>query len=69
LRDAQETARALGLQIQVLNASSSREIDSAFAALECERADALFVANDAPCREGTQIQLVCGTSLQRCRSL
>ena len=31
LRDVEPAARAMGLQIQVLNASTSREIDSAFA--------------------------------------
>ena len=46
LRDIPEAARALGLQIQVLNASTSREIEAAFAGLERERADALFVAGD-----------------------
>jgi putative ABC transport system substrate-binding protein len=46
LRDLQQAARALGLQIHVLNASSSREIDAAFATLEHERPDALFVAPD-----------------------
>src|SRR5262245_52022871 len=44
LRDVQEAARAIGLQIQVLNASTSREIEAAFAAHN--RADALFVAPD-----------------------
>ena len=47
LRDIPEAARALGLQIQVLNASTSREIEAAFATLERERADALFVPADA----------------------
>jgi putative ABC transport system substrate-binding protein len=46
LRDVQEAARAIGLQIQVLNATTSREIDAAFATLERERPDALFVAPD-----------------------
>jgi putative tryptophan/tyrosine transport system substrate-binding protein len=46
LRDLPEAARALGLQIQVLNASSSREIEAAFAALGREPADALIVAPD-----------------------
>jgi ABC-type uncharacterized transport system substrate-binding protein len=46
LRDAPEAARAIGLQIQVLNASTSREIETAFAALVRDRADALFVAAD-----------------------
>src|ERR1700730_5512289 len=44
LRDVQEAARAIGLQIHVLNASTSREINAAFAALAPERPDALFVA-------------------------
>src|SRR5262249_16202324 len=33
LRDMPETARALGLQIQVLNASTTREIEASFATL------------------------------------
>jgi putative ABC transport system substrate-binding protein len=41
-----EAARAIGLQIQVLNASTSREIESAFATLVRDRAEALFVAPD-----------------------
>jgi putative tryptophan/tyrosine transport system substrate-binding protein len=47
VRDMQQAAPALGLQIQVLNASSIGEIDAAFAALSREHADALFVAGDA----------------------
>jgi len=47
LRDVEAAARALGLQIQVLNASTSREIDAAFATLVRERPDALFVGPDA----------------------
>jgi putative tryptophan/tyrosine transport system substrate-binding protein len=47
LRDLQEAAPSLGLQIQVLNASSIGEIDAAFATLARERPDALFVAADA----------------------
>ena len=39
-------ARAMGLQIQVLNASTSREIDAAFATFVRERPDALFVGPD-----------------------
>ena len=46
-RHAEAAARALGLQIQVLNASTSREIDAAFATLVRERPDALFVGPDA----------------------
>jgi len=44
LRDIPDAAGALGLQIQVLNASTSREIEAAFATLVREQADALFVA-------------------------
>jgi putative ABC transport system substrate-binding protein len=46
LRDISEAARAIGLQIQFLNASTSREIEAAFATLVRDRADALFVAPD-----------------------
>ena len=46
LRDIPEAARAIGLQIQVLNASTSREIEAAFATLVRDRADALFVGPD-----------------------
>jgi ABC-type uncharacterized transport system substrate-binding protein len=46
LRDVEPAARARGLQIQVLNASSSREIDVAFASFGRERPDALFVGGD-----------------------
>jgi putative tryptophan/tyrosine transport system substrate-binding protein len=42
-----EAARAIGLQSLVLNASTSREIDTAFATLVRERADALVVAPDS----------------------
>jgi putative tryptophan/tyrosine transport system substrate-binding protein len=47
LKDAEAAARAMGLQIQVLNASTSREINAAFASLARERSDALFVGGDA----------------------
>src|SRR6516164_9228727 len=46
LRDIPEAARALGLQIQVVNASTSREIEAAFATIAQDRADAVFVAPD-----------------------
>ena len=46
LRDLEPAARAMGLQIQVLRASTSREIDTAFEALLRERADAVFVSLD-----------------------
>ena len=43
LRDVEAAARAMGLQIQIFNAGTSREIDAAFATLVRERPDALFV--------------------------
>jgi putative ABC transport system substrate-binding protein len=46
LRDVETAARAMGLQIRVLNASSIREIDAAFASFVKERPDALFVGAD-----------------------
>jgi putative ABC transport system substrate-binding protein len=45
-RDMPEAARALGVTIEVLNASTSQEIEAAFATLVRDRADALFVAPD-----------------------
>ena len=45
-REVQAAARAIGLQIQVLHASTTREIDAAFAAVTRDRPDALFVAAD-----------------------
>jgi putative tryptophan/tyrosine transport system substrate-binding protein len=47
LRAVQEAARVMGLQIYALNASTSREIDAAFATLARERLDVLFVGGDA----------------------
>ena len=47
VRDLEAAARAMGLQIQVLNASTSREIDAAFATFGRERPDALFVGGDS----------------------
>jgi putative tryptophan/tyrosine transport system substrate-binding protein len=47
LREVREAAPVLGLQIQILKARTIGEIDAAFAALERERPDALFVAGDA----------------------
>ena len=44
VRDAKTAARAMGIQIQVLNASTSREINAAFANFVHERPDVLFVA-------------------------
>ncbi len=46
LRDVEAAARTTGLQIQILKAGTSLEIDAAFATLVRERSDALFVGND-----------------------
>jgi ABC-type uncharacterized transport system substrate-binding protein len=45
VRDVETAARAVGMQIQVLNASTSHEIDAAFASFVRERPDALIVSN------------------------
>jgi putative tryptophan/tyrosine transport system substrate-binding protein len=47
VRDLQTAGGAMGLQIQVLNASSSQEINAAFATFVHERPDAVFVGTDA----------------------
>jgi putative tryptophan/tyrosine transport system substrate-binding protein len=57
LRDVEPAARAIGLQIQVLNASTSHEIEAAFATFVRERPDALFVGND-PFFSSRHVQLV-----------
>jgi putative ABC transport system substrate-binding protein len=46
VRDIEPAARTMGLQAQVLNVSTSREIDAAFATFVERRPDTLFVAND-----------------------
>jgi putative ABC transport system substrate-binding protein len=46
LREVPEAGRAIGLQIQVLNASTENEIEAAFDTLVRDRIDALFVAAD-----------------------
>jgi putative ABC transport system substrate-binding protein len=46
LRGVQEAAPALGLQIQILNATTVAEINAAFASFARERPDALFLAGD-----------------------
>jgi len=47
LRDLTNAARGIGLQIRVLNVSTIRDIEVAFASLVRDRAEALFVAPDA----------------------
>jgi putative ABC transport system substrate-binding protein len=57
LRGVESAARAMRLQIQVLNASTSREIDAAFATFVRERVDALFIPGD-PFFNSRRVQLV-----------
>jgi putative ABC transport system substrate-binding protein len=47
VQQAGEPARALGLQLQVLNARNPSEIEAAFAAMTAQRADGLLVMRDA----------------------
>jgi putative ABC transport system substrate-binding protein len=64
LRDVEAAARVIGLQIQVLNASTSREIDTAFATITRERPDALFVGTD-PFFVSRRVQLAQMTTLHK----
>jgi putative tryptophan/tyrosine transport system substrate-binding protein len=47
LRDVQEAAGVIGLQVQILNATTSGEIDAVFATLAREHPDALVLAPDS----------------------
>ena len=57
VRDMSAGVRAMGLQVQVLNADTSREIEAAFARLAPERSDALFVASN-PFFHSRRVQIV-----------
>ena len=46
VRGAQSAGRSLGMQITAFNASTSREIDAAFAAMVAGQSDAVFVGGD-----------------------
>jgi ABC-type uncharacterized transport system substrate-binding protein len=56
LRDVELAARAIGLQIDILSASTSREIDAAFATFAGRRPDAVFVPSD-PLFTSRRVQL------------
>ena len=56
LREMAAAARTTGLQVKVLNASTSQEIEAAFASLLHERPDALFVGAE-PYFYGRRVQL------------
>ena len=47
LREVHEAAPTIGLQIQILNATTIGEIDAAFTTIARDRPDAFFVAGDA----------------------
>src|SRR5262245_1132759 len=47
VRAVEAAARGMGVQVQVFNAGTNREIDAAFADLVRERSDAVFVGGDA----------------------
>ncbi|MFL6798834.1 MAG: ABC transporter substrate-binding protein [Xanthobacteraceae bacterium] len=57
LRDLPPAARGLGLEIDVLKASTTAEIDAAFATFLRERPDSLFVGGD-PFFSSRRVQLV-----------
>jgi ABC-type uncharacterized transport system substrate-binding protein len=46
LRDIPDAARAMGMQLQILKASTSSEIEAAFATMVRDRVEALYVAGD-----------------------
>jgi putative ABC transport system substrate-binding protein len=56
MRDAETAARAMGLQIQIINASTSGEINAAFANFVRERPDALYVGT-GPFFDSRRVQL------------
>jgi putative tryptophan/tyrosine transport system substrate-binding protein len=56
LRDVGAAARTMGLQIEVLNASTVREIDAAFATIAQARPDALFISS-GPLFTSRRVQL------------
>ena len=57
LRDLEPAARAMGLHVRILNASTSQEISATFATFERERPDAVLVGLD-PFFAGRRVQLV-----------
>src|SRR5262249_54200107 len=57
VRSVEAAARGMGVQVQVFNAGTSREIDAAFANLVGERSDAVFVSGD-PFLTSRRVQLV-----------
>jgi ABC-type uncharacterized transport system substrate-binding protein len=56
LRDVETAARAMRLQVQVFNATTSREIDDAFVTMARQRPDALFISS-GPLFTSRRVQL------------
>src|SRR5262249_53445884 len=56
MRDVAAAARAIGFELQILNASTSLEIEAAFERIGRERPDALFVGPD-PFFQSRRVQL------------
>ena len=56
VREVESGAHAMGLEVQILNASSSNEIHAAFATIARERPDALYLGSD-PLWTGRRVQL------------
>ena len=65
LRDVEPAARAMGLQTRILKASTSSEIEAAFATFVHERPDIMFVGNDAYLTS-RRVQLVTWRRSTRC---
>ena len=57
INEVEPSARSIGLQTQILKASTISEINAAFATFASARPDALFVSHD-PFFNGRRIQLV-----------
>ena len=61
MREVEAAALSMGLQIRVLAANTSREIDAAFATFLRDRPDALFVSSSA-LFNSRRVQLVHGAT-------
>ena len=66
VREVEAAGRAIGFQTQIVNASTSREIDAVFAAFARERPDAVFVGQD-PFSMAAACNSPIGRRAMRCR--
>jgi putative ABC transport system substrate-binding protein len=64
VRDVERAARAMGLQVQIFRAGTSREIDTAFATIARECPDAVYVGNE-PFFNSRRVQLVHRATLHK----